>query len=72
VLSGLQLGDEVILANYAIPVPASNTSTLGGFGGGGFGAPADSGAPAASAEAASGAGDSQVAADSEADAMVVG
>ncbi len=34
VLSGLQLGDEVILANYADPVPASNTSTLGGFGGG--------------------------------------
>ena len=34
VLSGLALGDEVVLANYADPVPASNTSTLGGFGGG--------------------------------------
>ena len=42
VLSGLKQGDEIILANYADPVPASNTATLGGFGGG-FGAEVASG-----------------------------
>jgi HlyD family secretion protein len=35
VLSGLTLGEAVILADYATPVPASNTSTVGGFGGAG-------------------------------------
>jgi hypothetical protein len=35
VLSGLTRGELVVLANYATPVPASNTSTFGGFGGGG-------------------------------------
>ncbi len=34
VLSGLHLGDRVVLANYADPVPASNSATLGGFAGG--------------------------------------
>jgi membrane fusion protein, macrolide-specific efflux system len=38
VLSGLTRGESVILANYSTPVPASNTSTLGGFVGG-FGGP---------------------------------
>jgi multidrug efflux pump subunit AcrA (membrane-fusion protein) len=43
VLSGLTPGESVVLANYAAPVPSSNTATLGGFGGlgggggGGFG-----------------------------------
>ncbi len=39
VLSGLKLGDDIVLANYSTPVPASNTTTVGGFGGGtgGFG-----------------------------------
>jgi multidrug efflux pump subunit AcrA (membrane-fusion protein) len=37
VLSGVQLGDDIVLANYADAVPASNTTTIGGFGGGGFG-----------------------------------
>jgi multidrug efflux pump subunit AcrA (membrane-fusion protein) len=43
VLSGLTPGETVVLANYAAPVPSSNTATLGGFGGlggggaGGFG-----------------------------------
>ena len=42
VLSGLTPGDEVVLADYAEPVPSSNTDTLGGIGGlsgggGGFG-----------------------------------
>jgi multidrug efflux pump subunit AcrA (membrane-fusion protein) len=36
VLTGLTRGEAVILANYATPVPASNTATLGGFGGGAF------------------------------------
>jgi HlyD family secretion protein len=36
VLSGLTPGEAVVLANYATPVPASNTSTFGGFGGGAF------------------------------------
>jgi multidrug efflux pump subunit AcrA (membrane-fusion protein) len=35
VISGLKVGDSVVLADYAEPVPASNTSTVGGFGGGG-------------------------------------
>jgi multidrug efflux pump subunit AcrA (membrane-fusion protein) len=35
VLSGVKQGQEVVLANYADPVPASNTATVGGFGGGG-------------------------------------
>jgi multidrug efflux pump subunit AcrA (membrane-fusion protein) len=35
VVSGLKVGDRVVLADYAEPVPASNTSTVGGFGGGG-------------------------------------
>jgi hypothetical protein len=35
VLSGLKLGDSVVLADYAEPVPASNSTTVGGFGGGG-------------------------------------
>jgi multidrug efflux pump subunit AcrA (membrane-fusion protein) len=39
VLSGLKRGEAVVLADYSTPVPASNTSTFGGFGGGGgFGA----------------------------------
>ena len=40
VLSGLTPGESVVLADYAAPVPSSNTATLGGFGGfggGGFG-----------------------------------
>ena len=37
VLSGLTVGQSVVLADYAEPVPSSNTDTLGGFGGGGFG-----------------------------------
>ena len=41
VLSGLTPGETVVLADYAEPVPSSNTATLGGFGGlgggGGFG-----------------------------------
>ncbi len=40
VLSGLTPGQNVVLADYALPVPSSNTSTFGGFGGfggGGFG-----------------------------------
>ena len=46
VLSGLTPGESVVLADYAEPVPSSNTATLGGlgglggaggFGGGGFG-----------------------------------
>ena len=32
VLSGLTPGESVVLANYAAPVPSSNTATLGGFG----------------------------------------
>jgi trimeric autotransporter adhesin len=35
VVSGLKVGDSIVLANYSEPVPASNTSTVGGFGGGG-------------------------------------
>jgi multidrug efflux pump subunit AcrA (membrane-fusion protein) len=35
VVSGLKLGDSIVLADYAEPVPASNTATVGGFGGGG-------------------------------------
>ncbi len=34
VLTGLHVGQSVVLADLAIPVPSSNTSTLGGFGGG--------------------------------------
>jgi RND family efflux transporter MFP subunit len=38
VLSGLKVGDSVVLANYSEAVPSSNTTTVGGFGGtGGFG-----------------------------------
>ena len=41
VLSGVTPGERVVLADYAEPVPSSNTATLGGFGGlgggGGFG-----------------------------------
>ena len=37
VLSGLTPGQSVVLADYAEPVPSSNTDTFGGFGGGGFG-----------------------------------
>jgi multidrug efflux pump subunit AcrA (membrane-fusion protein) len=37
VLSGVTRGEAVVLANDATPVPASNTSTVGGFGGGGLG-----------------------------------
>jgi RND family efflux transporter MFP subunit len=41
VISGLNEGDSVVLADYAEPVPTSNTATVGGFGGfggtGGFG-----------------------------------
>ena len=40
VLSGLTPGQNVVLADYALPVPSSNTNTFGGFGGfggGGFG-----------------------------------
>jgi RND family efflux transporter MFP subunit len=37
VLSGLAAGQTVVLADYAAPVPSSNTNTFGGFGGGGFG-----------------------------------
>jgi len=40
VLSGLTLGQNIVLADYALPVPSSNTNTFGGFGGfggGGFG-----------------------------------
>jgi RND family efflux transporter MFP subunit len=35
VISGLNEGDSVVLADYAEPVPTSNTATVGGFGGGG-------------------------------------
>ncbi len=37
VLSGLGAGQTVVLADYAAPVPSSNTNSLGGFGGGAFG-----------------------------------
>jgi RND family efflux transporter MFP subunit len=37
VISGLQVGDSVVLANYSAAVPSSSATTLGGFGGGGFG-----------------------------------
>ena len=37
VLSGLAVGQSVVLADYAVPVPSSNTNTLGGFGGFGGG-----------------------------------
>ena len=38
VTSGLKAGDTVVLADLSTPVPASsNTTTIGGFGGGGFG-----------------------------------
>ena len=33
VLSGLTPGQSVVLADYAEPVPSSNTDTFGGFGG---------------------------------------
>ncbi len=33
VLSGLTPGQSVVLADYAEPVPSSNTNTFGGFGG---------------------------------------
>jgi multidrug efflux pump subunit AcrA (membrane-fusion protein) len=36
IISGLNVGQSVVLADYAEPVPASNTATVGGFGGGGF------------------------------------
>jgi HlyD family secretion protein len=39
VLSGLQKGNEIVLADYSEAVPSSNTTTVGGLGatGGGFG-----------------------------------
>ena len=37
VLSGLTPGQSVVLADYSLSVPSSNTSTFSGFGGGGFG-----------------------------------
>jgi multidrug efflux pump subunit AcrA (membrane-fusion protein) len=37
VTSGLTQGESVVLADYSEAVPSSNTSTEGGFGGGGFG-----------------------------------
>jgi multidrug efflux pump subunit AcrA (membrane-fusion protein) len=38
VLSGLQKGNQVVLADYSEAVPSSNTTTVGGLGGtGGFG-----------------------------------
>jgi len=33
VVSGLQQGESVVLADYAEAVPSSNTTTTGGFGG---------------------------------------
>jgi multidrug efflux pump subunit AcrA (membrane-fusion protein) len=36
IISGLNVGQSVVLADYAEPVPASTTATVGGFGGGGF------------------------------------
>jgi multidrug efflux pump subunit AcrA (membrane-fusion protein) len=36
VLSGLQRGSTVVLANLSTPVPSSSTTVTGGFGGGGF------------------------------------
>jgi multidrug efflux pump subunit AcrA (membrane-fusion protein) len=36
-ISGLKEGDRVVLANYSEAVPTSSATTLGGFGGGGFG-----------------------------------
>jgi hypothetical protein len=36
ITSGLRIGQSVVLADLAEPVPSSNTDTLGGFGGGGF------------------------------------
>ena len=35
VLSGLAVGQTVVLADYAAPVPSSNTNSFGGFGGAG-------------------------------------
>jgi multidrug efflux pump subunit AcrA (membrane-fusion protein) len=37
VLSGLNRGTTVVLADLSTPVPASSTTVTGGFGGGGFG-----------------------------------
>jgi multidrug efflux pump subunit AcrA (membrane-fusion protein) len=37
VLSGLTPGQSVVLADFAEPVPSSNTNAFGGFGGGGLG-----------------------------------
>ena len=37
VLSGLKLGQEVVLANRALAIPSSTSGFGGGFGGGGFG-----------------------------------
>jgi hypothetical protein len=37
VLSGLKLGQEVVLANRALAIPSSTGGFAGGFGGGGFG-----------------------------------
>ena len=37
VLSGLTPGQSVVLADYSLPVPSSNTNTFGGFGASGFG-----------------------------------
>ena len=45
VLSGLTPGQSVVLADYAEPVPSSNTNTFGGFGGGGFGGGFGAGGP---------------------------
>jgi hypothetical protein len=35
VLSGLSVGQSVVLADLSLAVPSSNTASLGGFGGGG-------------------------------------
>jgi len=37
VLSGLHVGQSVMLANLSLAVPSSSANTTGGFGGGGFG-----------------------------------
>ena len=56
VLSGLALGQSVVLADYSLPVPSSNTNTFGGFGAGGFGAGGFGGGGAFRIQRISGAG----------------